>query len=111
MTAEHKIVVSLEDVKAIIFECKHCRTRVTVLPDSASVPANCPHCPTVWLSRPGPKLENSLSPYLNFLQSLAAIRSHSATTGDEWPKFRILLEFDEAELCGRAIAKPSASSK
>jgi hypothetical protein len=43
MTIERKIVVGLEDLKALIFECraveKACKSRVSVSPDQARIPA------------------------------------------------------------------------
>lgn len=97
---ERKIVVGLDDVKAVILECVNCRTRVTITPDHARIPKECPDCQHSWLS---PVHDNA-----DFLTALSKMRSArasnaaSASSGQaNSPRFRILLEFDESEVAGR----------
>jgi len=35
------------------------------------------------------------STHVNFVEAIGKIRAQDAETGNEWPKFRVLLEFDE----------------
>ena len=50
MTFEHKIIVGLDDIKAVIIECK-CGTRVSLSPDAVHIPEKCPAtaCDAVWV--------------------------------------------------------------
>ena len=44
VTFERKIVVGLEEIRAISFECHKCKSRLTVSPDDLrDIPAACPH--------------------------------------------------------------------
>jgi hypothetical protein len=101
MTVERKIIVGLSDLKAIIFECRQdkCKTRVTVLPDNACIPQRCPACGREWMPSPPPENKNTLSNYANLVEAIAKIRAQEPN--NEWPKFHVLLEFDEPELAGR----------
>ena|SRR2546425_903707 len=107
MTVERKIVVGLGDLKAVIFECKHgqCRARAVVPPEHSKVPEHCPGCGKEWmrLSLLG-DIKVTSSTYVNFVEAIGKIRSDDSESGrNEWPKFRILLEFDEPELAGRSL--------
>lgn len=101
MTVEHKTIVGLEDVTAVIFECRTCGARVTVSPENARIPQKCPACPELWLPKPAPKAESSVSTYVNFLDAFTKIRAQAAMS-DEWPKFRILLQFDVPQIPARS---------
>jgi hypothetical protein len=101
MTVERKIVVGLEDLKALIFECKNCGARVVVSPERAEIPRSCPACPQQWLPTPPPKIESTASVHANFVEAVGKIRGLESSSGNQWPKFRVLLEFDEPELAGR----------
>jgi hypothetical protein len=92
MTFERKILVGLEDIKAISFECQgeNCKYRITVSPDEPiELPANCPHGHR-WIS--GEPQAMAIPPLLKFTKTLAQVRvlSTQKTLG-----YRILLEFDE----------------
>lgn len=89
MTVERKIVVGLEDVKAVSLKCRSCSLRITISPDRPRLPNECPACQSSWLS-----LERYNA---NVIEALANVRK--PTTGS--PTFHVLLEFDEAELAGR----------
>ena len=96
MTIEHKIVVGLSDIKAVIFECRQCRTRVSMAPDGINVPQRCPKTgcdsPAWIVGKPAgmtSDYEGSTSAHLNFVSAIGHIREHNGAT------FRILLEFDD----------------
>lgn len=94
MTIEHKIVVSLVDIKAISFECEgeSCIYRVTVSPDNPiELPMHCPHGHK-WI---GGQPESTLyPPLLKFTQTLAQLRELSK---QKVLGYRILFEFDESK--------------
>jgi hypothetical protein len=108
MTVERKIVVGLDDLRALTFECKDCRSRVTVSPDQARVPQRillrlgerCPNCGREWVRYPPPENRVTLSNHVNLIDAIGKIRAQEKGS-DEWPKFRVLLEFDEPEMAGR----------
>ncbi len=97
MTLEHKIVVGLNDIKAVIFECRQCHTRVSMSPDDIRIPTKCPKedC-AVWIgSEPAivtTPYEATTSKYLNFVQAIGHIRK-----SNNGAAFRILLEFDDSK--------------
>ena len=100
MTVERKIVVGLEDLTNLVFECKVCKTRVTVSPDDARVPERCPNptCAEMWVKKPTSSIQVSVLATESFVKAVGKLRAQSS---DDWPKFRVLLEFDEPELSGR----------
>jgi hypothetical protein len=97
MTVEHKIVVGLDDIKAVSFECKQCRTRVTMLPDDIRVPYRCQKCDAVWIVGDPSSYQGVTSPHMNFVNAIGQIRKQLANGAP----FKILLEFNEEERKGR----------
>lgn len=99
MTIEHSIVVGLNDIKAVIFECRLCGTRLVMSPDAANVPASCPKqgCDSgTWMigKVAGVKddYEATTSANLNLISAIRFLRKTSAG-------FRVLLAFkDERSL-------------
>jgi hypothetical protein len=56
MTIKHKIIVGVDDIKAVIVECK-CGVRVSLPLDNVrgcNIPERCPRpdCPVVWREKP-----------------------------------------------------------
>ncbi len=93
MTVKHSIIVGLEDIKTVIFECRQCHTRVSMLPDKIQIPKQCPIIVNrVSGSRASlqSSYEASAAKYVNFVQSIGHIRK-----GSNDAAFRIMLEFDE----------------
>jgi hypothetical protein len=94
MTLEHKLVVGLDDIKAVVFECRQCGTRVSMVPADVRIPNQCPTgaCASVWImGKPAgmtSEYEASTSAHLNFVSAIGYIRKHNGAA------FRILLEFD-----------------
>jgi|ERR1019366_4010583 hypothetical protein len=98
MTFERKIVVGLDDIKAISFECNKCHSRITILADKLrDVPENCHNCGEIWKSRGlSPHHQDVASPYSNFVSAIWKIR----TLLENGAPFKILLEFDEPKIIG-----------
>ena|ERR1035437_50449 len=95
MTVERKIVVGLEDVQAVTFECGKCLSRVTVPPDSiGDVPARCGRCGQEWITLNSSDYERNVAmdSTVKFTTALQTIRTliHNKKMG-----FRILMEFPE----------------
>jgi len=97
MTIEHSIVVGLDDIKTVIFECRGCKTRLVMSPDSASIPRHCPkeHRDTEWLSGRASEIANDYeatsSAFLNLISAIELLRKRSGG-------FRILFEFRDERL-------------
>jgi hypothetical protein len=92
MTFEHKIVVGLNDVKAVIYEClnKNCGARVIASPDTVQIPKQCPSCNEGWLSGEQTSRQSDTSQEKNFVEALRQLR----ILGTKPLPFRILLEYD-----------------
>jgi hypothetical protein len=98
MTFERKIVVGIDDVKAVTFECLACKARTTILADSMrEVPRVCSSCNAPWY-RDGlgipTHVSTSVPAATAFIQSIVTMRVMLREKKDV---FRILLEFDEPE--------------
>ncbi len=93
MTIEHKIVVGLDDIMAVTFECNQCHSKLTVPPDKIKLPQDCRQCGAEWFSGVDMPYPTGGSPYSSFIRALTTIRSQLK---DRMP-FRILLEFDQKE--------------
>jgi hypothetical protein len=94
MTVERKVVVSLRDIKAVVFQCvmETCGSKVSVPPDVvADIPNACPRCHREWSHTVIKNDESLSSPFTAFISSIAKIRMLNGKTAG----FRILLEFDE----------------
>ena len=101
MTVERSIVASLGDIKKVVFECVRvnrsghkCGARVSVPPDvAADIPHACLQCHGEWSISDIANFQSSNSPFLDFLTSVAKIRTLDSRTAG----FRILLQFDEPQ--------------
>ena len=94
MTIERKIIVGIEDIKALVFECNSCLSRLTILPKAGAytkIPPKCPHCHHEWLLLEPPRYEPVPSPFINLASSIERIKF---LDGVDYG-FRILLELDE----------------
>jgi len=92
MTFEHRIVVGLDDIKAVSIECNQCHTRLTMSPDSIRIPPHCQQCDSVWIVGDPTNYTAVTMPQLNFVNAISQIRKQLEKNGGG---FRILLEFDE----------------
>jgi hypothetical protein len=91
MTIEHKIVVGVDDIKAVIVACT-CGIRFSMSPDDIQIPANCPKCGIIWGGKPCREIssehEEWASANLNFADAIGRMRKHPNSG------FRLLLEFE-----------------
>jgi len=92
MTFENKIVVGLEDIKAVTFECAACKSRLTVPPNKIRIPNRCPAppCDQQWLPDLLEDVRAPASPYLRLCNALRQIRELENAV-----PFRILLELED----------------
>lgn len=92
MTIERKIVIGLEDIRAVSFECVKCHAKVSVPPDNiGDVPSRCEHCRQPWNVMNLQQFETFTSPFVGFVNCIGKIR----LLGHEHSGFKILLEFEE----------------
>jgi len=94
MTVEHRILVGIDDLKAITFECLKCKARITLLPnDKLGVPDSCSACSAVWkASSPSSNVTVSAPAAITFVD---AIKRLVLLAAEPQAAFKILLEFDE----------------
>jgi len=94
MTFERKIVVGLDDIKAITFECAKCKTRTTVPADSLrEIPGACNSCNAIWLIKDMPTYVSTSGPApIALIQAIGRMR---ILIQESKETFRILLEFEE----------------
>ena len=97
MTFERKIVVGIDDIKAVIFECRDqkCKVRTTVPADALrEVPRSCPSCNSPWNV-------NAITQHVNTSAGAAVALVQAITTmrvlqrEGKGENFEILFEFDE----------------
>jgi hypothetical protein len=95
MTIERKIVVGLEDIQALTFECGKCGARVTMQPDRArEIPAECVQCHQEWISFNPTNREpdTATDTTVRFWTALQTVR---VLIKNNKLGFKILLEFRE----------------
>jgi hypothetical protein len=95
MTIERRLIVGIEDIKGVCFQCLSCHARTTVAPDKiGDIPATCPRCNEVWIAfRPSGHEIVAASPFVNLtnsIQRIWALDKEGVLHG-----FRVLLEFEE----------------
>jgi hypothetical protein len=95
MAIEHQTVVGLDDIKAVSFECGHCKVRTRIPASSLTLPPQgCSSCNSVWWGNRDVSMNVSTSgpAPLGFIQALVTIRAAIRESKDT---FRILLEFND----------------
>jgi hypothetical protein len=99
MTIERKLIVGLEDIRAICFECASCRARLMLRPgDVKEIPRQCPHCPNAWNNNSGIVMEKKkTTAFEDLVLSLETI-STLMQNREPGKGFRILFEFEEPNL-------------
>ncbi len=92
MTFEHKIVVGLEEIKTVIFECNQCGAKIVLKPEDVGVPPD--HCPRGhgWNWNVVTEHREIGPPSASWLLSLKRLRDMTLI---QRHGFRILLEFEE----------------
>lgn len=95
MTVEHRMIVGINDIKAVTFECLNCKTRITVQADSLrDVPRVCGSCNTVWWASTDTTAYVSTSAPAP-LALIQAIVTMNILIREKKETFRVLFEFDE----------------
>jgi hypothetical protein len=92
MTIEHKFIVGLEEIKAIVFECVECKARIVLTPENVgnTPPNKCPRGHSWEWSMTDEHRNVDGSSHVFFFRSLKNLRDAARSE-----TFRILLEFDE----------------
>jgi hypothetical protein len=94
MTYEQRFICSLEEIKAITFECKECKARAVLIPGTAMAPpAQCPNKHS-WNWNVYLGFSSTESPYVAFLSALKELSRPTLKDAG----FRVLLEFDEPKV-------------
>ena len=96
MTIENRIVVGLDDIKAVTFECgeRDCGARVSLPPDRAKVPPKCPQCGHEWLpAKPEIVTDAPALPYARLCDAVREVRLRLSDKTLQ-SRFKILLEFE-----------------
>lgn len=94
MTIERRLVVGLDDIKAVTFECLKCKARTTI-PSGAvrEIPRVCNSCNELWRTQDIATLVTTSGPAAQaFIES---VRTMQIMIREKKDQFRILLEFDE----------------
>jgi hypothetical protein len=95
MTREHRLLMGLEDLKAIVVACK-CGIRLSMSPDKISLPNNCPNteCGMLWGGKPVQDAKSEREKWstanLDLIDAIKRVRANQENAG-----FRILLEFND----------------
>jgi hypothetical protein len=98
VTFESKIVVGVDDIKAVIVKCK-CGIRLSMSPNNVRIPEHCPSpdCGIAWSAKPvhsvSTEWEVWASANLNFADAIGQMRKHLKNSA-----FTILLEFDDSQV-------------
>lgn len=88
MTSEHRIIVSLDEIKAVVFRCTRCNAELRMAPDNLeSVPRECPKG-HAFVSNPPPDFAGHLP--LALITSIKRLKEPIY----EHLGFKMLLEFD-----------------
>jgi hypothetical protein len=90
MTVERRLLVGLEDIKAVAFQCDSCKFRITMSPDDIrELPKNCPNGHRWIIGEPE---VTSVPTLIKFAELLAALRKLRA---QKVLGYSVLFEFDE----------------
>jgi hypothetical protein len=91
MTVENKIIFGLDDIKALLIECKICHGRIAYRPGKIrTIPGTCPQCQSDWRPREG----YMQAPNLVFDNFVVAVQKIAESLKDEAIGFKLLFELD-----------------
>jgi hypothetical protein len=91
MTFDHRILVSLDEVQAIVFQCNKCQARISIAPsDFDAIPGQCPNA-HIWKWQISS--DHNGTPFTAFSKSLKRLRDKEFAPD---AGFKILLEFNDA---------------
>jgi hypothetical protein len=98
MTIERKLIFGLDDIKAIVFECCACHSRVSISPQigrQMRIPSECPQCQAKWsLLDPVKYGDQVATPHVNFVTSIQRLMAFTEET-TKASGFTVLLELQE----------------
>jgi len=98
LTIERRIIVGLDDIKALCIECLGCSTRVALLPGKIKeIPESCQYCGHKWRPKRGTSFEaTKISAFESLVLSISKIRTTIEGEGEEeLTGFKISFEFEE----------------
>lgn len=95
MTHEHRLIVGVDDIRALTMECKKCATRLSITPQDtrAHFPADCPFCLHPWVAESSTTKHIRTSILVVLFNLLQQARD---TVDDDAIGVRLLLEFEGA---------------
>jgi hypothetical protein len=97
MTVEHRVVVGIEDIKAVCFECIDCGARAISSADFAiEVPSECQQCHKPWGAPPSSVMKYRTYETVmgSFVEAISGLREIAKQN----PKvfgFRLMIGFDD----------------
>lgn len=92
MTFEHRLLVSFEEIKAIVFECNTCKTRIAIpMEEFSGAPLLCPK-QHAWKAN-----ESTVETSPAFKALALLLRRIGSDDFQEHVGFRVFLEFEDAE--------------
>jgi hypothetical protein len=93
MTVEHRMVVSLSEIRTLTLECKKCHARLSTTPEDVGRfgLATCPACLHPWISESTTTARTRTAALAVLLGALPAAR---ASEEEDAVGVRILLEFE-----------------
>jgi hypothetical protein len=100
MTIEHTMIVGLDDIKAVTFQCKECGTRTTIPIENLdeTPPRGCNSCKAIWWSaqtvNAGAYVTTSGPAIMGLIQSIVKMR---IVMGEGTETVRVLFEFEESD--------------
>ncbi|MBZ5558766.1 MAG: hypothetical protein LAO77_15960 [Acidobacteriia bacterium] len=91
MTIERRLVVGLNDIKAISLECKSCKRRTTSAPELLTTIPHACACGASWrpAQKPEPDIDDDFVKFLKTVQSLRVLDQKGALG------VSVLFEFEE----------------
>lgn len=91
MTAEHRLFFELSDILAVVFECKHCKLRLSVVPEKLRPERvqQCPGCSRDWLNADATNAAGMTHPVARLLSVLGPAIANADNLGA-----RVMLEFN-----------------
>lgn len=99
MTSERRLMMGLDDIRALTFECNACAARLTLAPARArpDMLRQCPSCAADWLDlSQAPTGAGFANPFARFLALFSRVLEVVKDDEKQFHiGFRILLEFNE----------------
>lgn len=99
MTRQHRVIVGLEDIVAVTFECTSCRSRISF--PASSIPREppriCPTCNRSWWSSTelSTNVSTSAPALVSLMQAIVTLR---VLLRENQESVKVLLEFDSEEI-------------